>query len=169
MSITVTPETSVSQSAVWTSSDGLASVRVYRTSHKDSRGATGWSYYISCPTDTPNVHVGYTFATPGELVYCHDWPDFTPVDALRTLSSFIGAWAEAQRYAGSDNLDMFPVSVLGICDYAEELTIDLIDMDEMDEYVKSLAGTCRACGKPMTDTDECPASGADDRRHWPVI
>ncbi len=38
-----------------------------------------------------------------------------------------------------------------------------------DEDEPPVAGTCRACGKPMTDTDECPASGADDRRHWPVV
>jgi hypothetical protein len=53
-----------------------------------------------------------------------------PVDtleALRSFSSFLGAWDEALRYGGeSENRDLFPMSMERFCtQYSDELYMDM--------------------------------------------
>jgi len=121
MAVKVNPAHWATQMARWDSADGLACAYVSRTSQRDGRGATGWAYYIGCPTEVPRVGVGYTFARPDELIYA---PTGDSAEVLATLAGFVGAWAEAldsaDRGRESDNADLFPIAVRCIADYADE-------------------------------------------------
>ena len=123
--ITCTAASSATQMAAWTSADGLARVYVARANVRDDRGAMGWSYHVSCPTETEGVRVGYTFADPRELIYT-PMNDSDPRPVLDTLASFLSAWAEALDYPDSDNRDLFPAAVAGIVDYVDELQSETI-------------------------------------------
>lgn len=120
MTIHATGPSSASQNATWTSGDQHATASVYRTSERDSRGATGWSYYLSAGAPG-GVGFGHTFASPGDLIYGFE---DGPLAVLRTLSSFLGAWDEAHRYGtpDSENRDIFPKSCEGFLPYVEEFT-----------------------------------------------
>lgn len=123
-SIYVTPESSASQFAVWTLIEAdLArwSASVHRSSDTDERGFTGWAYTLShSPAEGVGFH--YTFARPVELIYGPG----TPLEALETLSSFVGAWHEAHRYGteGSENWDLFPDVCVPFLDRADEFQMD---------------------------------------------
>ena len=121
--ITVTEPTSATQMARWdhAESNGTAYVAyVALTSHRDGYGKRGWAYYLGVSVPD-GVGFGHTFAAPADLLYCHD---AEPADVLESLSSFVGAWAEAQGYPNSDNRDMFPASCLPFAAVAEEFTLD---------------------------------------------
>ena len=133
MTTYVSSTSSATQLAKWTSSDGLATAMVCRTDRIDTDGKRAWKWTLSYPTRF-NVHgecdiaVNYTcvdaedIRTPGD-------PD--PAEVLRSLSSFLDAWDEAQRYPNSENRDLFPTSCEPFLNYCEEFASDMIEDEEM--------------------------------------
>lgn len=127
---------SKTQRAKWTSADGLAWAAVTFQNVKDERGAWGFAYELSGPTDRENIGFHHTFAADSELIYAPMCNPSDTVDVLETLASFVGAWAESVEYGErngreTENGDLFPMSCRGFVDYADEFSSDTyIDGDE---------------------------------------
>lgn len=128
----ITAKTSATQRGRWNAGDGVAWAAVTRQGVRDGRGAMGWSYELSGPTERENISFHHTFCADAELIYAPGNED-DPREVLETLASFLSAWVEAQRYPASDNRDIFPMRFLAWAEsYAEEMTLDVM-LPEDDE------------------------------------
>lgn len=129
MTITITPPESATQRARWDSADGKAWAAVNRQGVVDDRGAQGFAWELAGPSERANVGFHYTEAQPAGLIY--GWGDVR--EMLSTLASFVSAWAEAIERPGSDNRDLFPASVVGFVDYADEFSAAMFVEPEVEQ------------------------------------
>lgn len=119
MSLTITTKESATQQATWVSKDRLATIMVTKGNFDHSQNKTGWSTYLSGPTEREGIGFGLTAV---DDIKSPDNDD-TPLKVLQTLTHFLDAWQEARDHGfgrASENWDLFPESVVGILSYVDE-------------------------------------------------
>lgn len=115
------------KAATWRSADGRAKATVTRAGAADRQGRPRFRYLLE--------RDGATVATDDDLrgPACGDEPALRYM--LRTLGSFVGAWAEATRYEAahpgrdSDNAGIFPPEAAAWAAYADEFS-DAMALEE---------------------------------------
>lgn len=110
----------------WMSDDS----EVYVTIEKwpAAEGSNTWAIRIGTPHATI-ANCSIELFLYGEHVL-DTKQDASPQSALKSLSSFVTAWAESMGSMAeldSENADLFPQDVVRLADYAEEFTMDCME------------------------------------------